>query len=69
MADIRTGKSDIDTKSLGHIKGVKQGNSVGNYEQQKGHLPNGHRTAEASTGVNAEAAGPIDRRMPNLSPA
>lgn len=68
MADIRTGKSDIDTKSLGHIKGVKSGNSVGNYEAQLGHLPDGRRTSEASTGIDPEHAGPIDRRMPNLTP-
>lgn len=68
MAEIRTGKSDVDTSDLGHIKGVKQGNSKGNYERQAGHLPDGKRTAEASTGVNAEAHNPIDPRMPNLSP-
>ncbi len=68
MAEIRTGKSDVDTEDLGHIKGVKQGNSTGNYERQAGHLPDGKRTAEASTGVNAEAHNPIDKRMPNLSP-
>ena len=68
MAEIRTGKSDVDTDDLGHIKGVKQGNSTGNYESQAGHLPDGRRTAEASTGVNPEAHNPIDKRMPNLSP-
>ena len=68
MAEIRTGKSDVDTDDLGHIKGVKQGNSTGNYERQAGHLPDGRRTAEASTGVNPEAHNPIDKRMPNLSP-
>ncbi len=69
MAEIRTGRSDIDTGALGHIRGVKQGNSKGNYESQAGHRPDGSRTAEASTGVNAEAHNPIDPRMPNLSPA
>ncbi len=68
MAQIRTGKSDVDTDDLGHVKGVKQGNSVGNYERQVGHLPDGRRTAEASTGVNPGAHNPIDERMPNLSP-
>jgi len=69
MGEIRTGKSDIDTSDLGHMKGIKQGNSMGNYESQAGHLPDGRRTAKASTGVNAEAHEPIDPRMPNLSPA
>lgn len=69
MAEIRTGKSDIDTQSLGHIKGINQGNSTGNYESQAGHLPDGRRTARASTGINPESHEPIDPRMPNLSPA
>ncbi len=68
MAQIRTGKSDVDTDDLGHVKGVKQGNSKGNYESQAGHRADGRRTAEASTGVNPDAANPIDARMPNLSP-
>lgn len=69
MAEIRTGKSDVSPEGPSHVKGIKQGNSIGNYEKQAGHLPDGRRTAEASTGVNPEAHGPIDRRMPNLSPA
>ena len=52
-----------------HVKGIKQGNAIGNYEKQVGHLPDGRRTAAASTGINPKAAGPIDPRMPNLSPA
>lgn len=67
--EIKAGKADIDTGSLGHIPGVKAGNAKGNYEKQKGHKPDGTRTATASTGVNAEGREPIDPRMPNLSPA
>lgn len=52
-----------------HVKGIKQGNSTGNYERQKGHNPDGTNTQERSTGVNAKAREPIDPRMPNLSPA
>ncbi len=51
-----------------HVEGIKQGNSVGNYEKQPGHLPNGTSTAERSTGINAEARDPILPQMPNLSP-
>ncbi len=69
MSKIRAGKGDVDTQDLGHVKGIKQGNSIGNYESQEGHLPDGRRTAEASTGINPDAHGPIDPRMPNLSPA
>lgn len=65
---IRTGTPDVDTQSLGHTPGVRQGNARGNYEQQPGHKPDGRRTAEASTGINAKARNPIDPRMPNLSP-
>jgi hypothetical protein len=68
MPGIRTGKADVDTQTLGHISGVKQGNSRGNYEKQQGHLPDGRSTAERSTGINAKAKNPIDPRMPNLSP-
>jgi hypothetical protein len=51
------------------VKGIKSGNSKGNYEKQTGHKPDGTSTAERSTGVNAGAHQPIDPRMPNLSPA
>jgi hypothetical protein len=47
---------------------VKQGNSTGNYEKSGGHLPDGRSTAERSTGINPSKHGPIDPRMPNLSP-
>jgi hypothetical protein len=52
-----------------HTPGINQGNSKGNYEKQSGHLPDGRRTAEASTGVNAKGRQPIDPSMPNLPPA
>ncbi len=65
---IRVGKADIDTQTLGHTPGVKTGNAKGNYEKQKGHLPDGKRTDAASTGVNPGSHGPIDPRMPSLSP-
>jgi hypothetical protein len=51
-----------------HTAGIKSGNSKGNYERQTGHLPDGRRTAAASTGINAEAREPIDPRMPNIQP-
>jgi len=52
-----------------HVKGIKSGNSTGNYDRQAGHNPDGTSTAERSTGINAGAENPIDPRMPNLSPA
>jgi hypothetical protein len=52
-----------------HVKGIKQGNAVGNYEKMAAHKPDGTSTQARSTGVNADAREPIDPRMPNLSPA
>jgi hypothetical protein len=69
MATIRTGKPDVDPSALGHTPGVPEGNAIGNYDSMVGHNRDGTSTAQRSTGVNAKAAGPIDPRMPNLSPA
>ena len=67
MADMRTG--DGPAQDLpSHVKGIKAGNSKGNYEKQAGHKADGRATSERSTGINAKAANPIDPRMPNLSP-
>jgi hypothetical protein len=68
MATIRTGKPDVDPSLPAHTPGVPMGNEPGNYEKMAGHNPDGTSTSERSTGVNAKAAGPIDPRMPNLSP-
>jgi hypothetical protein len=51
-----------------HVKGIKSGNSKGNYDSMSGHNEDGTSTAERSTGINAAAAEPIDPAMPNLSP-
>jgi hypothetical protein len=69
MARVRSGKADVRVDKLGHVSGIKQGNSKGNYEKQDGHLPDGRRTAESSTGIDAAARNPIDPSMPNLPPA
>ena len=65
---INTGKPDVKQDTPAHTPGINQGNSTGNYEKQKGHNPDGTRTDAASTGVNPGTHGPIDPRMPNLSP-
>lgn len=65
---INTGKPDTKQDAPAHTPGVNEGNSVGNYEKQVGHLPDGKRSAAASTGINPAAHGPIDPRMPNLPP-
>ena len=52
-----------------HVDGIKQGNSKGNYEKNKGFNPDGTVTAAASTGMDSKGHGPIDKRMPNIPPA
>lgn len=69
MADVRTGRAQADPAASAHTPGITSGNSKGNYERQAGHLPDGRRTAQASTGIDAGAREPIDPRMPNLPPA
>ena len=69
MATIRTGDPDVDPGAPAHTPGVPQGNSTGNYGKMNGHNSDGTSTAERSTGINPKATGPIDPRMPNLSPA
>ena len=51
-----------------HVKGIKSGNSTGNYASMSGHNPDGTSTAERSTSINVAGAEPIDPAMPNLSP-
>jgi hypothetical protein len=67
--DIRTGRPDVRPDTPAHTKGTHQGNALGNYERQAGHLPDGRSTAARSTGINPHAREPIDPSMPNLSPA
>jgi hypothetical protein len=69
MAKLRVGMPHTSMDKPTRVKGIKQGNSRGNYEKQAGHLPDGRSTAERSTGINASDRDPIDPRMPNLSPA
>jgi hypothetical protein len=69
MAKMKLGRAQTSMDKPTRVKGVKQGNSRGNYEKQAGHLPDGRSTAERSTGINPSNRDPIDPRMPNLSPA
>ena len=69
MGDVKTGGSDVKADLPAHTRGIKQGNSTGNYEKQVGHKADGRRSARASTGVNPDAQEPIDPSMPNLPPA
>jgi hypothetical protein len=58
----------VDHATPTHVRGVRTGNTVGNYEDSPGHLPDGRSTARRSTGINAEDREPILPEMPNLSP-
>jgi hypothetical protein len=66
---IRTGQPDVDPATPSHVPNVSEGNAVGNYEKQAGHLADGRSTAARSTGINPAERDPIDPSMPNLSPA
>ncbi len=67
MADLNMGASNTGISLPAHVKGIKKGNAVGNYEAMTGHNPDGTSTAARSTGVAVTE--PIDPSMPNLSPA
>jgi hypothetical protein len=69
MANLKVGTPDVSPDTPSHTPGIQMGNSKGNYDKQAGHLPDGRSTAERSTGINPKSQGPIDPRMPNLSPA
>jgi hypothetical protein len=69
VANVTTGAAHTGMDAPTHVKGVKQGNSRGNYEKMAGHNPDGTSTAARSTGINVKAENPIDPSMPNLSPA
>jgi hypothetical protein len=65
---IKTGKPQVAPDTPSHVKGVREGNSTGNYERSKGHLPDGRSTAKRSTGIRPKHHDPILPAMPNLSP-
>jgi len=69
MGKLNLGKLGLKPDPGGHVKGVNQGNALGAYDRSKGHNIDGTSTSERSTGINPDDAGPIDPRMPNLSPA
>jgi len=68
MADLKVGAPDVKPDAPSHKRGVRQGNTPGNYEKSRGHEADGRSTAARSTGISPGKHGPIDPRMPNLSP-
>jgi hypothetical protein len=67
MNKVSTGAQHTGIDRPTHIKGINEGNALGNYAKMEGHRPDGTSTAARSTGVTATE--PIDPSMPNLSPA
>jgi hypothetical protein len=66
--NLTVGKAQVTPDKPSHTTGVKEGNEPGNYEKSPGHEPDGRSTARRSTGVLPGKHGPIDPRMPNISP-
>lgn len=66
--DVTTGEAQVKPDDPSHVKGIKQGNSRGNYEKMSGHNPDGTSSSERSTGIDPKSKNPIDPSMPNLSP-
>ena len=67
MVYVKTGAEHTGIEKPTHIKGINEGNALGNYEKMAGHSSDGTSTAARSTGVATTE--PIDPSMPNLSPA
>jgi hypothetical protein len=67
MANVTTGAPHTGADKPTHVKGINEGNALGNYAKMAGHKPDGTSTAVRSTGVATTE--PIDPSMPNLSPA
>lgn len=66
--NLTVGKPQVSPDKPAHTRGVKQGNEPGHYESSPGHLEDGRSTARRSTGILPGKHGPIDPRMPNISP-
>jgi hypothetical protein len=67
MANVKTGAQHTGIDKPTHVKGIAQGNALGNYAKMAAHRADGTSTAGRSTGVASTE--PIDPSMPNLSPA
>jgi hypothetical protein len=64
---VKSGADHTGAEKPTHVKGINEGNALGNYEKMPGHKPDGTSTAKRSTGV--AKTDPIAPGMPNLSPA
>jgi hypothetical protein len=71
--NLKVGEPDVRPDAPSHVRGVKQGNRPSGIRRHLDEKPVGPLMAEAtarrSTGINAEGHGPIDPRMPKVTPA
>ena len=79
IENVRVGRPDVRPSAPSHVRGVHEGNESRHVARNEGIVrlaPEGERddepkavgTARRSTGVASRRHGPIDPRMPNLSP-
>lgn len=72
ISNITVGEPQIAPDAPSHTRGVREGNNPPRRRREPGILVDEqgiHVTARRSTGIRAKAHGPIDPRMPVLSPA
>ena len=73
VANVRVGKPDVDPDSLGHVRGVFQGNKPHLAQRHKGieeiSETRAEGTARRSTGIRPKHHDTIDPRMPKISPS
>jgi hypothetical protein len=73
MDNLVVGKPDVKPSAPSHTFGVREGNMRKSMIREPGIKRAGRFMASAtprrSTGINAAAHGPIDPRMPVLTPA
>ncbi len=68
---ITIGKRDVDPTLPSHVRGVHQGNwplKARRRRRQRGEDPSISGAPRRSTGISPKIHGPIDPRMPHLTP-
>jgi hypothetical protein len=68
MGRIRVGRPHTRPDAPTHVAGIRQGNSRGHFEKERGHRKDGTVDARRSTGINPRKHDPILKVMPNLPP-
>lgn len=67
-SNLPVGDADTRPTAPAHVKGVREGNEPGSYDDMDGHNADGTSTARRSTGIDPGRRNPILPDMPNLSP-